>query len=447
MRAHSSSSTSTAHGIVEPPVGVVVDCDVATGIPGVAAGSAGTQALVLVRVFTEPIGVLNMVLPARGLRPRDLAQAIADEFGERLRERVEQSGMTWSEQLPIDGMRPPRTPRFLEGRARAIETGPSITAAVCTRDRPEGLARLLATLRDQEYARMRVLVIDNAPSDRRTRQLVSTLSRGQDIEYVLEPRPGLSWARNRAIEEIDTEVIAWVDDDELCDPWWAAEIARGFVEVPWADAVTGIVIPAELRTQSQLWFEQYSGVSRGRGFDRAVFSPATPASQSPLYPLPPFGIGANMAFRRDALDRIGRFDCALGAGTPALGGEDTAALTALLLAGGTIVYQPTAVVHHRHRTDYPALRALMAGYGRGLGAYYASMLMRQPECGRELLRLVRQAARGQISRRERRLGGLDQDFPRDLLRANRVGVLQGPFMYALGRRRARRVACAPRGER
>jgi glycosyltransferase involved in cell wall biosynthesis len=429
-------------GIVEHPLGLVVDCDVATGIPAIEAARPATHALVLVRVFTEPIGVLNMVLPAGGLRPRDLAQAICDDLGERLRERVEESGLTWREQLPIDGIRPPRTPRFLEGRVHALTTGPSITVAVCTRDRPDGLARLLATLRDQEYARMRVLVVDNAPSDRRTRQLVSALSREQDIEYILEPRPGLSWARNRAIEEIDTEVIAWVDDDELCDPWWSTEIARGFVEVSGADAVTGIVIPAELRTQSQVWFERYFGVSRGRGFDRAVLSAATLGSQSPLYPLPPFGIGANMAFRRDALERIGRFDCALGAGTPALAGEDTAALTALLLAGGTIVYQPTAVVHHRHRADYPELRALMGGYGRGLGAYYASMLVRQPKCGLELLRLSRQAARDQVSSRGQRLRGLDKEFPRDLLRANRVGLLQGPFMYALARRRARRVTCA-----
>ena len=154
-----------------------------------------------------------------------------------------------------------------------------------------------------------------------------------------------------------SEVIAWADDDELCDRWWAAEMARGFVEIPEAGAVTGIVIPSELETQSQAWFEQYSGVGRGRGFTRAVFSPATAREQSPLYPLPPYGAGANMAFRREAIERIGRFDCALGAGTSTLAGEDTAALSALLLAGGTIVYQPSAIVHHRHRRDYAALRA------------------------------------------------------------------------------------------
>jgi hypothetical protein len=84
----------------------------------------------------------------------------------------------------------------------------------------------------------------------------------------------------------------------------------------------------------------------------------------------------------------------------------------------------------------------MAGYGRGLGAYYASMLVRQPKCGFELLRLSRRAALDYTSRRGQRLGALAPDFPRDLLRANRVGLVQGPFMYAVARRRARRLACA-----
>ena len=37
-----------------------------------------------------------------------------------------------------------------------------------------------------------------------------------------------------------------------------------------------------------------------------------------------------MAFRRDAIERIGRFDCALGAGTLSMGAEDTAAFSLLL---------------------------------------------------------------------------------------------------------------------
>ncbi len=188
-------------------------------------------------------------------------------------------------------------------------------------------------------------------------------------------------------------------------------------------------------------FEQYSGVCRGRGFARQVFTPATARQQSPLYPLPPFGAGANMAFRRDAIERIGRFDTALGAGTSTLAGEDTAALSTLLLAGGTIVYQPSAIVHHRHRRDYAALQRVMLGYGRGLSAYYASMVAHQPSCLFELIKLSRQAVRDQVGTRGRRLSELD-GFPSELLRINRKGLLQGAFMYLGARWRAHRLADA-----
>jgi GT2 family glycosyltransferase len=425
-----------------PCVGVVAECDVAVGVPTIATPRGGTQALVLVRVFGEPIGLLSEPLSAKGLEPPELADAIVRELEPQLRERIEECGLSWTGELPTGGLSPLRTPHFLESRVRVLREGPRMTVAVCTRDRPEGLALLLESLSVQEYERLRILVVDNAPSDERSRRLVSALARERDIDYVTEPRPGLSWARNRSIEASDGEVVAWVDDDAVCDRWWAAELARGFVEVPDADAVTGVIIPCELETQSQAWYEQYSGVRRGRGFTRAVFSPATAHLQSPLYPLPPWGSGSNMAFRRDALEKIGRFDCALGAGTATLGGEDTAALSALLLAGGTIVYQPTAIVRHRHRRDYAALRRVLLGYGRGLSAFYVSMLVHQPSCARELLRLSPQAVRDQFSRRGRRLRELNEDFPAELLRANRIGLLQGPFMYACARLQARRLGGA-----
>jgi glycosyltransferase involved in cell wall biosynthesis len=328
-----------------------------------------------------------------------------------------------------------------------MRDGPQMTIAVCTRGRPDGLAVTLETLRAQEYQRSQVLVVDNAPPDDRARQVVLAARHGGlNVEYVVEPRPGLSWARNRAIEVAEGEVIASADDDERCDRWWAAELARGFVEVPGAGAVTGMIVPGELATESQVLFEKYGGVRRGRGFARAVFSPATARQQSPLYPLPPFGAGGNMAFRRDALEQIGRFDCALGAGTFTQGGEDTAALSTLLLAGGTVVYQPSAIVRHYHRREYAGLHRQLTGYGRGLTAFYLSTLLRRPGCAAELLRLGRKAVRDQFSPGGRRLSELGEGYPRDLLRANLVGQLQGPFAYAGARVRARQLRRAdPKG--
>jgi GT2 family glycosyltransferase len=420
-------------------MGVVAHCELSVDIPALTAPAQGMTALVLVRLFGEPIGMLSLDVRERTMEPAALASEIAAAFGPALRERFADCGIAWTGSLPTNGLEPVRTPTFLQAHKRALAEGPEITAVICTRDRPDDLALALDGLHAQDYPRLRTLVVDNAPSDDRTRRLVADLARTRQIDYVREPRGGLSWARNRALDACTSEIIAWVDDDEVCDQSWATEVARAFLEVPEADAVTGMIAPAELETEPQAWFEQYSGVRRGRGFARAVFSPSTAHEQSPLYPLPPYGAGANMAFRREAIERIGRFDCALGTGTATLAGEDTAAFSALLLAGGTIVYQPSAIAHHRHRRDYAALERVMLGYGRGLSAYYASMLMRHPSCLPELVRLTGRAVRDQFSRDGQRLGELD-GFPKELLRVNRTGLLQGAFMYPGAWLRARRLA-------
>lgn len=409
------------------PAGIVIDCDIAREVPAIAA-APGMTALVLVRLFTEPIGMLTLDCMPGSMPAESLAQAIADELAHELAPRLGQCGLPFSGTLPVDGLEPPRTPPFIASRARVHREGPEITVAICTRNRIEGLERTVRSLAAQEYPRVQILVVDNDPSDDATRDLAARLAGEIDLDYVVEPRRGLSWARNRAIEVARTEVVAWADDDEVCDRWWASEVARAFVEVPEAQAVTGLVAAAELQTETQLWFERYSGVWRGRGFRRGVFSPATRHLQSPLYPLPPFGAGANMSFRREAIQRIGRFDVALGAGRATMAGEDTAALSMVMVDGGTVVYQPTAVVHHSHRRDLPALEKVMLGYGRGLSAYYASMVLRRPRVLPELARLSRRALTDQLSNRGTRLTDL-QGFPEELLALNRKGLLQGALIY------------------
>jgi GT2 family glycosyltransferase len=310
-----------------------------------------------------------------------------------------------------------------------VNTAPPITVVVCTRDQPAALARCVDSVLATRYPRKRILIVDNAPTSDATRNV----ARDKGVEYLCEPRPGLSNARNAALREVPDEIIAWLDDDEIADEHWLAEIARGFAEHPEADVVTGVVVPAELETAAQVWFEDFGGHSKGRGFTPAVFSPATAKQQSPLYPLPPFGAGANMAWRPGVAQRIGGFDRALGAGTPAMGGEDTVAFAKVLRRGGTIVYQPTALTRHVHRKTLAELRRQLYGYGVGLTAGYTSLLLANPLVLAPLLALLPHALRDLRSPDGPRLATVGADFPADLLAQNRRGLLRGPAAYLKGR--------------
>ena len=101
-------------------------------------------------------------------------------------------------------------------RIRYVGTLPLVTVAVCTRDRTDDLARCLDSLSCLDYPALEVLVVDNAPSSNATERLVRT--RYPNWRYVCEPRPGLNWARNRAIIESSGEIIAYTDDDVVVDP-------------------------------------------------------------------------------------------------------------------------------------------------------------------------------------------------------------------------------------
>ncbi|MEU4622682.1 glycosyltransferase family A protein [Actinoplanes sp. NPDC023801] len=421
---------------------VVLDLEISEPLPSVGATAADgrriQQAWALVRLFTEPLGTLLVDVPERGLTPAGLAAAIDAALGDVLRPRL--GGLP----VPSDGFVPAAEPAFLAGRRAALAAAPDITVVVCTRERPGALARCLDSLLAQEYMPARVLVVDNAPATGATAEVVRSAARRGPVDYLKEPRPGLSFARNAAEAATRGEIVAWIDDDELADRWWLAEVARALVENPDADVISGVIVPAELETRAQIWFEQFGGHSKGRGFKPDTFGPHTAHLQSPLYPLPPFGTGANMTFRPGVIERIGGWDTALGAGTPAMGSEDTLAFTQVLLAGGTIVYQPTAVTHHYHRRDFAGLHKQMVGYGTGLTAAYTGLLLRRPGLFWRLIRLAPTALRDLTGSDSLRVSTLQADFPRGLLTANRRGMMAGPAAYLRGRRAAR---TRPRGSR
>jgi GT2 family glycosyltransferase len=425
---------------VTPTVPAVVrDLELSRPLPDITAvqadGRRAARVWLVIRLFTEPLGMIALDLSDHDLSSAEVASAVDSAAGPAIRARVPLAGP-----LPASGVAGTGTPGYLAGRARILRDPPPITVVVCTRERPATLGRCLTSLLAQEYPRMRILVIDNAPHSTATAEVVAEMARHGDVDYLVEPRGGLSHARNAAVRAAPGEILAWIDDDVVADPWWLSEVARALAEHPSADVISGVIVPAELETEAQLWFEQFGGHSKGRGFDPEVFSPATSDRQSPLYPLPPFGTGANMTFRPGVIERIGGFDGALGAGTPAMGSEDTLAFSQILLAGGTIVYQPTALVRHYHRRDLAGLEAQMRGYGTGLTAAYTSLVLANPKLLVPLLALIPTALRDVFGSDTARDAGLRSDFPRQLLRTNRRGMLRGPMAYLHGRRLDRRNA-------
>jgi hypothetical protein len=146
-----------------------------------------------------------------------------------------------------------------------------------------------------------------------------------------------------------------------------------------------------------------------------------------------------MAFRTACLRELGGFDDVLGTGTPAMGGDDLAAFFDVITSGHRLVYEPAAIVLHRHHRHYAGLRRQTYGYGAGLGAFLTRCFLRDPRMALAFLRhapaLRRRAAR---ILRPRPAGGLPP-YPVDLTVQQWLGLLSGPWRYAVSRRRTQQV--------
>lgn len=175
---------------------------------------------------------------------------------------------------------------------------PTVTVAVFTRDRVDELLRCLESLRAQDAPPPNeILIVDNAPPDDRTREVVQRLG---GIPYVEEISSGLSFARNRALDEARGDVVAFLDDDAVATPGWLRAVGRLFAWEPGVGVSSGPVVPAELETRAQELFERRGGFAQT--FQRRTYARSPPADSAALHrPLlvGVFGTGCNLAIRRD----------------------------------------------------------------------------------------------------------------------------------------------------
>ncbi|WP_308406909.1 glycosyltransferase family 2 protein [Streptomyces sp. AC555_RSS877] len=343
-----------------------------------------------------------------------------------------------SGRLPHPSLRGPQDPGPLTcqaARLRVLRSPPAISVIVATHNRPELLRQCLTSLLRMEYPRFEVIVVDNAPADDASERLVRK-EYGPSVRYIREPVAGLARAHNRGLAVARGRIAAFTDDDTLVDPLWLSALAETFEQDRGIGCVTGLIVPAELRTAAQAALENHGGFAKG--YAPRTWSLRAPP-EDPLFPFTAgrFGSGTNMAFRVDQLRALGGFDPATGTGTPAHGGDDLLAFFRVLAAGQTLVYQPDAVVWHRHRHTADALDGQAFGYGAGLGAYLTSALLHEPRMLPALLRRLPRGIRYAVARTQGQAEA-GAGWSRRLALLELRGLLYGPFGYLRSRRLLKR---------
>ncbi len=297
----------------------------------------------------------------------------------------------------------------------------SLTVVICTRDRPDLLKRCLDAVVAVRPSWAEIVVVDNASKTAATRDVVAACG---DVRHVFEGRPGLDFARNRALAEATSDWIAYIDDDVVVDRGYFDGVAAAWAEHPDATAVTGLVLPLELETEAQIIFERNGGF--GRGFIPRRYGFAL--TENIFYPCGSgiFGAGCNMAFDRCALLALGGFDEALDTGAPLPGGGDLDIFYRAVRASQPFVYDPRVVVFHQHRRELEKLRRQYWSWGLGFMAFVVKSYRADKEMRKRLRGLVYWWFRFQFRNLAKASLGRGK-MPMRFVVAEIVGGLQGLF--------------------
>jgi GT2 family glycosyltransferase len=259
-------------------------------------------------------------------------------------------------------------PAGLETGAAAAPRSRFLGVVIPTMDRPALLARALASVAAQRLAPRAVVVVDNGE---RPAELPPELRDGIEILRT-EPRIGSGRPRNLGAARLDTEWVAFLDDDDTWDPDYLA-VLEAAIGRGGADAVVGSLV-----TLGE------DGAER-----RVRIFPETPEGQRQLYFRNPGFSGQNIAIRRDLFLLLGGFDERM----PASVDRDLG--VRLIQAGARIVVEPRARALFQEHDGARITDRMLDGNAAFLRKHWRHMRPREIlRAARRILRWRLQRARG-----------------------------------------------------
>lgn len=244
---------------------------------------------------------------------------------------------------------------------------PQISAIICTHNRDAYLGAAIDSLLHQDVAAFEIIVVDNASTDR-TRALIETFTDPR-LQYVYEPRLGLSIARNTGAVRAQGSILAYLDDDAVASPQWLRVLAAAYTENEKLAIAGGkVTLRWAEGTAPPVW------LSPGLAANLGLYDLGDAAVLIDRPGLTPRGL--NYSIRRTFLDAVGGFNVNLGrVGKNLLSNEELHMTELALQQGWQVVYLPDALVAHHvaperlHRSWF-----LKRGWWQGVSECYREQL-------------------------------------------------------------------------
>ncbi len=234
-----------------------------------------------------------------------------------------------------------------------------ISVLICTRNRPQDITWSLPAVLANDYPNFEVVLVDQSDG-KETSQIVAEMPKdGPALVYIPAETRGKSLALNIGVKACTGEIIACTDDDTEMDSHWVSDVAKLFESDPKLDMTFGQVhLPKDVPPDSavpSLYFDKYRILKLGDIF----------------------GMGANMAFRRDLYVKLDGYDDMLGPGAPLACSEDFDFTYRAQRIGAKVTAEPSLILVHRAHRTRDEWKKVMYAYGVGDAAFY----LKHARCG------------------------------------------------------------------
>lgn len=219
-----------------------------------------------------------------------------------------------------------------------------ISVIICTHNRASYLVRSIENITNQTLQKelYEIIIVDNRSTDNTKNIVFNFIFEGYNIKYFLEPKLGLSNARNRGIYESKFKYLIFLDDDAFASKDLLKLYFDAFTKIETPPACIAGKIILDYEVPKPKWFPQNPGFEKSLTYlnygDKDRFL------QYANYEYP---YGANMGIVKSFLLDIGGFDSNLGRkGGNLLSGEESKVFYDLYKNGKSIYYLHNAYVNH-----------------------------------------------------------------------------------------------------
>ena len=277
----------------------------------------------------------------------------------------------------------------------------ALSAVICTYNRYDLLPEAIESLVKQNVPAglFEIIVVDNSPDQAGAARFGQRYAGLSNLTYLVEPKPGLSNARNKGTAAAIGRIVAFIDDDARACPSWAKELLHAHSVFDGRAGIVGGPIVPRWADEKPAWMDKpllgyLSVVDLGHEL-RELSATEWLA-------------GCNISFDRASLIAAGGFSTRLGrvgSGSTLLSNEDMEASERVRAMGKLAIYAPKAVVEHvilperltqswfRRRAAWQAVSDLLSEPERApiLSAMAARCLSRR-SYGSQLFGALRSAA-------------------------------------------------------